>query len=113
MLAVDGKDTLRFDLSRKFIRWQAKNGSIEVVHLPTWTTDLDSGGYFFFILPKGTVKKDRVIRFSVRSLGAGSQRWFAIDMKQDVADNLKRLAAKIGNPGSRLGLQRDVDTDGK
>ena len=112
MLAVDGKDTLRFDLSRKFIRWQAKNGSIEVVHLPTWTTDLDSGGYFFFILPKGTVKKDRVIRFSVRSLGAGSQRWFAIDVKQDVADNLKRLAAKIGKPSSRLGLLRDVDNDG-
>ena len=74
MLAVDGRDTLRFDLSRKFIRWQAKDGSMEVIHLPTWTTDLDSGGYFFFILPKGTVKKDRVIRFSVRSLGAGCAR---------------------------------------
>ncbi|SVB57951.1 uncharacterized protein METZ01_LOCUS210805, partial [marine metagenome] len=112
MLAVDGKDALQFDLSRKFIRWQAKDKSIEVIHLPTWTSGLDSGGYFFFILPKGTIKKDRAIRFSVRSLGAGSRRWFAIDVKQDIAGNLKRFAAKIGKPSSRLGLLRDVDNDG-
>ena len=68
MLSVDGKDRLQFDLSRKFERWTAKDGSIEMMHLPTWITDLDSGGYYFFILPKGTVKEDRSIRFSVRSL---------------------------------------------
>jgi putative membrane-bound dehydrogenase-like protein len=112
MLSVDGRDRLQFDLSQKFERWSAKDGSIEMVHLPTWITDLDSGGYYFFILPKGTVKEDRSIRFSVRSLGSGSRRWFAIDAKQDVADNLRKLPGKIKNPNDRLGFLRDVDSDG-
>ncbi len=112
MLSVDGKDRLQFDLSRKFERWTAKDGSIEMVHLPTWITDLDSGGYYFFILPKGTVKEDRSIRFSVRSLGTGSRRWFAIDVRQDIAGNLRKLPAKIKDPDDRVGFLRDVDNDG-
>ena len=110
MLRVDGKDTLQFDLTRKFIRWQAKK--VEMIYLPTWTSDLDSGGYFFFILPKGYLKKDRAIQFSVKSLSEGSQRWFAIDVKQDVESNLKRLATKIDKPNDRRGFLRDVDNDG-
>ena len=112
MLAVDGRDALHFDLSREFSRWQAKDGSVEVIYLPTWITDLDSGGYFFFILPKGTVKKTRPISFSVRSLGAGSRRWFAIDAEQNIVENLKNLSAKIGKPNDEIGFLRDIDNDG-
>ena len=112
MLAVDGKDALRFDLSRKFSRWQSKDDSVEVIYHPTWITDLDSGGYFFFILKKGTVKKKRSISFSVRSLGAGSRRWFAIDAKQNVVENLKKLSAQIGKPNENVGILRDIDNDG-
>ncbi len=111
-LAVDGKDTLPFDLSRKFIRWQSKDNSMELIHLPTWTTDLDSGGYFFFVLPKGYIKKDRAIQFSVKSMGEGSQRWFSIDAKQDFEGSLRRLSAKMGKSNSAIGSLRDVDNDG-
>ena len=109
MLSVDGKDRLQFDLSRKFERWKAKDGSIEMVHLPTWITDLDSGGFYFFILPKGTVKKDRSIRFSARSLGTGSRRWFAIDARQDVSLNLRKLPVKFKDPRRRQRWSVRVD----
>ena len=112
MLTVDGKDAVHFDLSRKFSRWRAKDGSVEVVYLPTWITDLDSGGYFFFILQKDIVKKKRPITFSVRSLGAGSRRWFAIDAKQNMAESLRKLSAEIGKPNDNIGFLRDVDNDG-
>ena len=112
MLTVDGKDAVHFDLSREFSSWRAKDGSVEVIYLPTWITDLDSGGYFFFILHKGTVKKKRPITFSVRSLGAGSRRWFAIDAKQNMAESLQKLSAEIGKPNDNIGFLRDVDNDG-
>jgi len=112
MLAVDGKDALHFDLSREFSRWQATDGSVEMVYLPRWITDLDSGGYFFFILQKDTVKKTRPISFSVRSLGAGSRRWFAIDAEQNIVENLKKLSAEIGKPNEEIGFLRDIDNDG-
>lgn len=94
-LVVDGEERLRFDVTLKPSRWRSKDGSVELVYLPTWTSDVDSAGFFFLDLSRLPVKKDDPLLIGVRSLGEGSLRWFAIDAEQQVPDKLKLLDAAI------------------
>ena len=90
-LLVAGKERLRFDVTDKLARWRSKDGQVELLYLPTWTSNEDSAGFFFLQLPNNLVAEGKATTISVRSLGAGSLRWFAVDSKQNVPAKLKKL----------------------
>lgn len=86
LLAVSGRDAVRFDVSRKPARWTSADGTIELLYLPTWTSPVDSAGFFFLTTPtpgKAASGKPKPVSVEVRALGAGSKRWFAIDAQQE------------------------------
>jgi len=77
-------------------RWISKDGTVELIYLPTWTSDVDSGGFFFVALT-GRIPVDRngVVPFAVQSLGRGSKRWFALDTQQPGSDKLLKLGQAL------------------
>jgi hypothetical protein len=89
-LVLNGEEKLRFDVTRQLTRWVSEDGTVELTYLPTWTSNVDSGGFFFVVLT-GRIPVDRngVVPFAVRSLGHGSKRWFALDTQQP--DSIKLL----------------------
>jgi len=91
LLLVNGEEKLRFDVTRKFTRWFSQDKTVELLYLPTWTSALDSGGFFFLSLPDDPVTGKDTLSFSVRSLGEGSKRWFAVDARQETEKHLERL----------------------
>lgn len=100
-LPVGGEQKLSFDVTRKPAHWKSQDGKVELVYLPTWTSNVDSGGFFFLSLavPPGSGGKDS-ISIGVRSLGEGSLRWFAIDSDQgEVVETLEKLRAALGGAG--------------
>lgn len=94
-LLLGGEEKLRFDVTRAPARWASEDGAVELVYLPTWTSDVDSGGFFFLALSRYPLNPDGSIPIAVRSTGEGSMRWFAIDRKQDITAKLKKLSAVL------------------
>jgi hypothetical protein len=90
-LTVSGGEQLKFDVTRTPSRWESASGDIELLYLPTWTSNVDSGGFYFLVVHKPQLNDDGRILVSVRSLGEGSKRWFAIDSKQQMSSRLKKL----------------------
>ena len=84
-LCPDDQSPVSFDITLTAAHYKSENGKAELLYLPTWTSAEDSGGFFFLVLPQSTKT------ITVRSLGAGSNRWFAVDAKQDVLALLKKL----------------------
>ena len=90
-LVMDGEERLRFDVTNHLSRWSSEDDSVELFYLPTWNSDLDTGGFFFLVLGDQVAAGGGLVTFSVRSVGEGSKRWFAIDSRQEIARLLPRL----------------------
>ena len=97
-LDIGGEEKLRFDVTKEATRWVSKDGAVELIYLPTWTSNVDTGGFFFVALTQIPVNDDGAVEFAVRSLGQGSKRWFALDTKQPAPALLQKLTqALAGN----------------
>ena len=90
-LLLNGREKLRFDVTRRPAQWRSRDGSVELLYLPTWTSALDSGGFFFLSLSGDQSTAEGPLSFTVRSLGEGSKRWFAVDARPDTEKLLPRL----------------------
>lgn len=95
-LVLNGEEKLRFDVTRQLTQWVSEDGTVELTYLPTWTSTVDSGGFFFLELTGGIpVDSKGAVPFAVRSLGKGSKRWFALDTKQPDSSKLLNLAKAL------------------
>lgn len=94
-LTVNDSLNLHFDLARELSRWISKNGKLEMFYLPTWRSDVDTGGFFFIVLRDDAIVNTSPVSFSVRSIGQGSMRWFAIDSQQGMPQRLRSLQAAL------------------
>ena len=83
-LVMNGEERMRFDLTRRVSRWSSNDDSVDLFYFPTWSSDLDTGGFFLLVLGDQIAADGGLLTFSVRSLGEGSKRWFAIDSRQEV-----------------------------
>ena len=92
-LRINAKQMLTFDVTRRPSHWSSEDKSVELIYLPSWSSGEDSAGFFFIVLPKAESRVGRPLSISVRSLGKGSQRWFAVDVEQDMPARLKKLRA--------------------
>lgn len=95
-LAINDEEQLAFDVTRKPARWASADEGVELIYLPTWTSDVDSAGFFFVVLAEPGLSDDGRVSVAVRSLGEGSLRWFAIDSQLEIAARLKKLRAAFG-----------------
>ena len=101
-LFVGGKRQLTFDLAREPSRWTSEDGTVELFYLPTWMSDVDTGGFFFVACSRPKLDDEGRVSFAVQSLGEGSQRWFAVDNKQDMPARLKKLRTAIESQADSL-----------
>ena len=88
-LRADDQPPVPLDVTLTAVHWNSEDGKAELLYLPTWKSPEDSGGFFFLVLPEPA----KVI--TIRSLGAGSNRWFAVDQEQDLENRLRRLGAAL------------------
>lgn len=95
MIKGDEARTLNFDLAPAPASWSNDDGSVELLYLPTWKSQVDTAG-FFMLTVKGLGKDERgnPLRLAVKSLGGGSNRWFAIDRNKDAAKDLAEILNK-------------------
>ncbi|MDA7878263.1 neutral/alkaline non-lysosomal ceramidase N-terminal domain-containing protein [bacterium] len=94
-LEVNGSSKLKFDVTREMTQWSSQDGKLEMIYLPTWTSDLDSGGFFIVCCNELESDKHRDVSVEVRSLGEASKRWFAIDTIQDMPARLEKLRTAV------------------
>ena len=84
MLEINGKPCLPFDVTREPQEWESTDGKFRLTYLPTWTSNVDSAGFFFLTARHRLLRSDNgPTTLGVRSLGKGSRRWFALDRFRD------------------------------
>ena len=83
-LEVDGRQRLRFDITRDLTHWQSNEDGTSLLFYPTWTSDEDAAGFFYLTLPVESTNRGKSMRIGIRSLGKGSRRWFALHPVNDV-----------------------------
>jgi len=83
-LLVNDRPVLRFDLPEagaKSAEWKSADGSVslrfEVVKMES--SGQDFLGKFFLTVPNPVLQSDGTVKLTVRSLGSGSLRWFALN----------------------------------
>ncbi|MDP6446640.1 MAG: hypothetical protein QF805_22810, partial [Pirellulaceae bacterium] len=64
--------------------WRSESGTVELHYFPTWTSAVDSAGFFHLVVDSAKLTRGKPNQFAVRSLGAESKRWFALDRIPDV-----------------------------
>ena len=95
LLSVQDEEKIEFDVTKKLSHWISKDGTVEMIYLPTWESGVDSGGFFFVSLISIPDNHQGFIEFSVRSLGNGSRRWFALDTKEPSLNQIRKLAQAL------------------
>lgn len=91
MMDVNGIGSVAFDVTTSPSIWSSSDPRIKLIYLPTWSSDLDSGGFFFLHVLKPNDQEKTNLKISVISKGQGSKRWFAIDLEQKIRERLKNL----------------------
>ena len=94
-LSIQDEEKIQFDVTRKISRWVSKDETVEMLYLPTWTSGVDSGGFFFVSLVRIPDNSGGVIEYNVRSLGSGSLRWFALDTKEPSLNQIEKLVQAL------------------
>ena len=98
-LQIGDRTKIQFDIVREPSRWTDSNTKAELIFLPTWTSDEDASGFFVLQVPDQPAGKP--VQLSVRSMGSGSQRWFAVDLEQDYPDRLRKLLHALDSSTGR------------
>ena len=94
-LSIQDEEKIQFDVTRKISRWVSKDETVEMLYLPTWASGVDSGGFFFVSLVRIPDNSGGVIEYTVRSLGSGSLRWFALDTKEPSLNQIEKLVQAL------------------
>ncbi|MBX7256747.1 MAG: hypothetical protein K1Y02_10325 [Candidatus Hydrogenedentes bacterium] len=84
MLSIDGKDAIGFDVGHGRVDWKDETGKVTLNFVPRKMTKEDCAGLFYLRVPREYLTPGRPCTLTVRSLGAGSRRWFALHPYADV-----------------------------
>ena len=93
-LVIESASPVRFDVTRAAGKWTNTDDSVRLHYFPTWTSDVDSAGFFYLQVDRRWLAPDRPLNITLRSLGAGSQRWFALDPIPN-AKSIEELVARL------------------
>jgi neutral ceramidase len=93
-LAVDGLDAMvQFDITLHPSSWVSEDGRIRLDYLPTWRSTEDSAGFFLLSFTQQGIQLREAVTLRVRSRGAQSQRWFAVDPDPQAVDAAREVLA--------------------
>lgn len=84
VLAIDGNDALGFDVGLGRLEWKDNAGNTTLSFVPRRMTKEDCAGLFYLRVSRDRLAPGAPCTLSVRSLGAGSRRWFAVHPYADV-----------------------------
>jgi len=96
VLSVNGKRSLHFDVTREVTTWKSTDGELRLDFFPTWTSNVDSGGFFYLGVSRSLLEQGKSLDLSVTSIGTGSKRWFALDPMKDAKGVEKLLVDALG-----------------
>jgi len=96
VLSVNGKRSLQFDVTREVTTWRSTDGELRLDYLPTWTSNVDSGGFFYLEVSRSLLEQGKSLDLAVTSIGTGSKRWFSLDPLKDVKAVEKLLVDALG-----------------
>jgi len=82
-LDINGREAVRFDLPEPH-EWQSDDQRITLKFTARRTISVDQFGQFALTVPRNMLKAGEPCRLTVRSLGTGSRRWFALYPYMDV-----------------------------
>jgi hypothetical protein len=82
-LDINGHEAIRFDLPEPH-QWRSSDQRIELNFVARRTVSVDQFGQFRLTMPRDQLKPGEPCRLTVRSLGTGSRRWFALYPYLDV-----------------------------
>ena len=82
-LLIGNTPALSFDVTLKPTTWTSADEKIELFYFPTWTSNVDSGGFFYLTVPRSRLITGKRLQLGVRSKGEGSRRWFSLDKLQN------------------------------
>ena len=101
VLSVNGQRSLQFDVTREVTTWRSTDGELRLDYFPTWTSNVDSGGFFYLDVSRSVLEQGNSLDLAVTSIGTGSKRWFSLDPIKDVkgveqllVDALRRIPVK-------------------
>ena len=83
-LSINGKDLLHFDVCNGRGLWRDETGRVTLSFVPRRMTSEDTAGLFYLGVPRDLLTAGQSCRLGVKSLGSGSQRWFALHPYTDV-----------------------------
>jgi len=83
VLEVNGKGVLRFDMPAAE-RWTSDDKRVELRFEPRRAVSSDTFGLFYVTVARDLLSSGRPCQLGVRSLGAGSRRWFGLNPYTDV-----------------------------
>lgn len=78
-MVLNDRQVVELDVTLHSKSWQSADGQVQLDYLVTWQSDTDSGGLFYLTVPRDLLDAKDRLAVEVRSRGAGSQRWFALD----------------------------------
>ena len=90
-MTINDRHQIKFDVTKEYSSWESEDKLVKLFYLPTWTSELDSGGFFFISFIEPPIIKDKALSVKVSSNASGSMRWFAIDLKQNFEQRIKLL----------------------
>ena len=91
LMTINDRHQIKFDVTKEYSSWESEDKLVKLFYLPTWTSELDSGGFFFISFIEPSIIKDKALSVKVSSNASGSMRWFAIDLKQNFEQRIKLL----------------------
>jgi len=83
-LLIGEREVLKFNVTRNPQRWQSADEKAVLHYVPTWTSNEDSGGFFYLVVDSSLLTDGQACSLAVCSQGSGSQRWFSVDTVVDV-----------------------------
>jgi hypothetical protein len=83
VLEINGRETIRFDMPAP-AKWTSADNRVELRFEPRRAVSVDQFGLFYLTIPRDMLKPGAACQLGVRSLGAGSQRWFGLNPYFDV-----------------------------
>jgi len=84
VLSVNGQRSLQFGVTREATTWRSTDGQLRLDYFPTWTSNVDSGGFFYLEVPRSLLEQGKSLDLAVTSIGTSSKRWFSLDPIKDV-----------------------------
>jgi hypothetical protein len=77
-LEINGREAIRFDMPAP-AKWTSADKRVELRFEPRRAVTEDQFGRFYLTIPREMLKPGAACQLGVRSLGAGSQRWFGLN----------------------------------